>query len=219
MPQLGRIEQWDDAKGYGFVRPLESQAGGDHAARAFVHIRTIEHAGRRPGNGDLIRYETRRDDKGRLNAVGASFVNAGAMRAQARRRNDARTTARQRHASGKQQDLVHRLILAGALTALAAGTWLHWWPLAVTLAFAGMSALSFIAYALDKSAANQNLQRTQEKTLHLFDLLCGWPGGLLAQQVYRHKTRKTSFQIMFWITAALNCAALYWLLPHIETAS
>ena len=114
---------------------------------------------------------------------------------------------------------VHRLIFAGALDVLAVGTWLHWWPLAVTLAFAGMGALSFIAYALDKSAANQNLQRTQEKTLHLFDLLCGWPGGLLAQQIFRHKTRKISFQIVFWITVVVNCAALFWLVPQIGTAS
>lgn len=219
MPQLGRIEQWNDGKGYGFVRPLESQAGVDHAARAFVHIKTIEYAGRRPGSGDLVRYETRRDDKGRLNAVNVSFVNADVMRAQAQRRNETKVTARQRHASSKWRDLVHRLILAGALITLVAGTWLHWWPLAVTLAFAGMSALSFIAYALDKSAANQNLQRTQERTLHLFDLLCGWPGGLLAQQVFRHKTRKTSFQLGFWISVILNCAALYWLLPRIGTAS
>ena len=218
MPQLGRIEQWNDERGYGFVRPLQSQAG-DNAARAFVHIKTIEFAGRRPGNGDLIRYETRGDDKGRLNAVNVSFVNADVMRAQAQRRNETKTTARQRHASGKLQDLVHRLILAGALITLAAGTWLHWWPLAVTLAFAGMGALSFIAYALDKSAANQNLQRTQEKTLHLFDLLCGWPGGLLAQQVFRHKTRKSSFQIVFWLTVVVNCAALFWLVPQIGNAS
>ena len=43
MPQLGRIEQWNDDKGYGFVRPLESQAGAD-APRAFVHVKAIERA-------------------------------------------------------------------------------------------------------------------------------------------------------------------------------
>ncbi|WP_147463771.1 DUF1294 domain-containing protein, partial [Pseudomonas amygdali] len=29
--------------------------------------------------------------------------------------------------------------------------------------------------------------------------LGGWPGALLAQQVFRHKTRKVSFQIVFWL--------------------
>ena len=219
MSQLGRIEQWNDDKGYGFVRPLESQTTDGNAARAFVHIKAIARAGRRPANGDLVRHDVERDARGRLNAVNVSFVNAEVMRAQAQRRNEAKTALRRHHASGKLQDLVHRLIFAGALVVLAAGTWLHWWPLAVTLAFAGMGALSFIAYALDKSAANQNLQRTQEKTLHLFDLLCGWPGGLLAQQIFRHKTRKISFQIVFWITVVVNCAALFWLVPQIGTAS
>ena len=36
MSQLGRIEQWNDERGYGFVRPLQSQAGDGDAARAFV---------------------------------------------------------------------------------------------------------------------------------------------------------------------------------------
>lgn len=33
MSQLGRIEQWNDDKGYGFVRPLESQTTDGNAAR------------------------------------------------------------------------------------------------------------------------------------------------------------------------------------------
>ena len=35
----------------------------------------------------------------------------------------------------------------------------------------------------------------------------------------RHKTRKISFQIVFWITVVVNCAALFWLVPQIGTAS
>ena len=54
MPQLGRIEQWNDDKGYGFVRALESQAGAD-AQRVFVHIRAIARAGHCPAGGDLLR--------------------------------------------------------------------------------------------------------------------------------------------------------------------
>ncbi len=219
MPQLGRIEQWNDDKGYGFVRPLESQAADGNAARAFVHIKAIAKAGRRPANGDLIRYDSERDARGRLNATNVSFVNAEVMRAQAQRRNETKTAAHTRRGSGKLQDRLHRLILACALIVLAAGTWLKLWPLMVPLAYLAMGALSFIAYALDKSAANQQLQRTQENTLHLFDLLCGWPGGLLAQQIFRHKTRKLSFQIVFWITVVVNCAAISWLLLHAGSTS
>ena len=62
MSLIGRIEQWNDARGYGFVRPLASQS--DAQARAFVHVRAIERAGRRPADGDLVRYATARDAHG-----------------------------------------------------------------------------------------------------------------------------------------------------------
>lgn len=219
MPQLGRIEQWNDGKGYGFVRPLQSQAGAGDTARAFVHIKAIARAGRRPAEGDLVRYDSERDARGRLNAVNVSFVNAAAMRACAQRRTEAKAAARERRGAAALVDHVQRFVLACALIALAAGSVLELWPPVVTLAYAAMGAVSFFAYAIDKKAADTGQWRTRESTLHAFDLLCGWPGGLLAQQAFRHKTRKASFQAGFWITVALNCAAVYWLLPRIAPAS
>ena len=47
-----------------------------------------------------------------------------------------------------------------------------------------------------------------ESTLHLFDLLGGWPGALIAQQQFRHKTVKASFQAGFWMTVVLNVALM-----------
>lgn len=66
------------------------------------------------------------------------------------------------------------------------------------------SLVTFCAYAWDKQAARQGTWRIPEKTLHMLDLACGWPGGLLAQRVLRHKTRKVSFQVAFWVTVLLN---------------
>ena len=67
-------------------------------------------------------------------------------------------------------------------------------------------------YRHDKRAAQGGRTRTRERTLHLVDLLGGWPGGLLAQDRLRHKTRKGAFQLVFWATVALNCALLAWAL-------
>lgn len=50
-----------------------------------------------------------------------------------------------------------------------------------------------------------------ETALHVFSLIGGWPGALVAQRVLRHKTKKRSFQIEFWVTVILNCGALGWL--------
>jgi uncharacterized membrane protein YsdA (DUF1294 family) len=75
-------------------------------------------------------------------------------------------------------------------------------------AYAAMSAVSLAAYGLDKSRAERAVRRTPERTLLALDLACGWPGGLVAQQLFRHKNRKTSYQIRFWLVVVANVAAL-----------
>lgn len=67
-----------------------------------------------------------------------------------------------------------------------------------------MSLASFFAYGLDKQRAIGQQRRIPEQTLHTMDLLGGWPGGLLGQKVFRHKTRKLSFQIVFWATVVIH---------------
>ena len=74
-----------------------------------------------------------------------------------------------------------------------------------------MSLFAFIAYALDKSAARRGDRRTPERTLHLIALAGGWPGGMLAQRMLRHKTRKPAFHVVLWTSALLHLAALAWL--------
>jgi uncharacterized membrane protein YsdA (DUF1294 family) len=74
------------------------------------------------------------------------------------------------------------------------------------------SAMTFIVYRRDKSAAIRYQSRTPEKTLHLLALVGGWPGAILAQRLFRHKSKKLSFQIIFWATVMLNCLVLAWLL-------
>ena len=44
------------------------------------------------------------------------------------------------------------------------------------------------------------------------DLAAVRRGALAAQRLFRHKSSKASFQTIYWITVALNCAALGWLL-------
>ncbi|GAA3622977.1 hypothetical protein GCM10022200_01460 [Microbacterium awajiense] len=91
---------------------------------------------------------------------------------------------------------------------------LPWWIAAV---YAGMSVVTFAAYGLDKRAARSSAARTPESTLLLLGLLAGWPGALVAQQVFRHKTRKRSFRRAFWGTVVLNVlavAALGWFLTR-----
>lgn len=76
------------------------------------------------------------------------------------------------------------------------------------------SVLAFMAYALDKHAAQNNLCRIKEMHLHLLALIGGWPGAWVAQKTLRHKTKKASFQTAFWVTVVLNCAAVGWILAQ-----
>ncbi|PQO35599.1 DUF1294 domain-containing protein [Blastopirellula marina] len=72
------------------------------------------------------------------------------------------------------------------------------------LLVAGTSAGAFLAYWLDKRLAQSGGRRISEKNLILFAVLGGWPGAWAAQQVFRHKTQKTSFQIKFWLAVAVH---------------
>lgn len=66
------------------------------------------------------------------------------------------------------------------------------------------SAVSFTLYALDKRSAVKGRQRIPESTLLTVDALLGYPGGFLAQRVLRHKGRKRSYQLRFWLVVALH---------------
>ncbi|MBY4597347.1 DUF1294 domain-containing protein [bacterium BD-1] len=97
-----------------------------------------------------------------------------------------------------------------SLGLLAGGAWFAGLPRFVAIAYVAMSLLALAAYALDKSAAQTGRRRIPENTLHLFSLLGGWPGALVAQQWLRHKSVKAPFLAMFWFTVMLNLGALAW---------
>ncbi len=83
-------------------------------------------------------------------------------------------------------------------------------PKGILVLYLAASAASFVVYAVDKSAARHGRWRASEMTLHLLAIIGGWPGALVAQQVFRHKSRKPSFQAAFLLTVVLNCALLLW---------
>lgn len=80
-----------------------------------------------------------------------------------------------------------------------------------------MSLCTYGVYALDKNAARRSRPRVPERTLHLLALLGGWPGALIAQQRLRHKTRKTAFLVVFWLSVLLNLGSLLFVSRHTYT--
>ncbi len=58
----GKIDQWKDEKGFGFIVP------DDGSERVFFHISTVKSQARRPQVGDSVIYEATRDSQNRLKA-------------------------------------------------------------------------------------------------------------------------------------------------------
>ncbi len=87
----------------------------------------------------------------------------------------------------------------------------------ITLVYGLMSLVTYGVYALDQSAARRRRHRVPERTLHLLALFGGWPGASLAQHLLRHKSSKSSFLRLFWLTVLLNCALLAGLLRQLAS--
>lgn len=61
-----------------------------------------------------------------------------------------------------------------------------------------ISVLTYALYWADKKKSATTQRRVPEAHLHCCELLGGWPAALLAQRFLRHKTKKRSFQWLFW---------------------
>jgi uncharacterized membrane protein YsdA (DUF1294 family) len=95
--------------------------------------------------------------------------------------------------------------LAYALVALVRGT-----PGWVDALYLGASVVCVVVYGIDKFAARRGGDRVPEAMLLSLGAIGGWPGAIVAQQLFRHKTVKCSFRVRFWLTVALNVAGFAW---------
>jgi uncharacterized membrane protein YsdA (DUF1294 family) len=94
--------------------------------------------------------------------------------------------------------------LVGSVSLIALGPF----RLAILSGCVVFSVIAFAVYGWDKSAARRGARRIPERTLHLLSLAGGWPGALVAQLVFRHKTIKQPFRAIFWGTVVVNCSGL-----------
>lgn len=105
------------------------------------------------------------------------------------------------------------MLVFAALCALplygALSLWLRGVSVIPLAGYGVVSVLAFFLYWGDKRKARADTWRTPENILHAVELAGGWPGALLAQQVFRHKTRKVSFQLVFWLIVLLH--QVFWI--------
>lgn len=81
------------------------------------------------------------------------------------------------------------------------------WVLVASVINAGL-------YWWDKRASIRNHRRIPERTLLVWSIIGGWPGGLLASRSLRHKTKKVSYRTKFVLSSVANViviALLVWM--------
>ena len=118
-----------------------------------------------------------------------------------------------RKPSGAIRNLQLKLLVFAVLCTLplfgSISLWLRGVSVIPLVAYGVVSLLAFLLYWSDKRKARADHWRTPENVLHAVELAGGWPGALLAQQLFRHKTRKLSYQLVFWIIVLMH--QVFWI--------
>lgn len=188
MRYQGKVTNWKDDQGFGFVTP---NGGGQ---KAFVHISAFSKRSNRPVENDLITYELATDETGRFYAKDIRFVGEVSPLNFARKARWFLT-------------IVSFCVLLYVVT-------ISQQPALIVKVYTIVALVTFVVYALDKAAAKSDRWRTPESTLHVLALVGGWPGAMLAQTLLRHKSVKREFRLIFWITVVVNLLVLGWLVSH-----
>ncbi|EOG8100740.1 DUF1294 domain-containing protein [Enterobacter ludwigii] len=71
-----------------------------------------------------------------------------------------------------------------------------------------INVLTLAMYGADKMAARRAMRRVPEATLLVFGLIGGWPGAIIGQQLFRHKTQKQPFKTYFIVSVIVSISAM-----------
>ena len=203
----GTLTSWNDDRGFGFV----TTDVGDR--RVFVHISAFPRGAVRPVLGDSLSFDIETASDGRSVArhvtVAPDFIAERMSHAQPAPDpvSPPQRSARQRLLAGRRPASFDYLAIIGFFLVylFVSVVWpMPPWVLGVYLV---TSLLSFIVYAADKKAATTGGWRISESSLLALGIVGGWPGAIVGQQLFRHKTRKPGFRSAFWGTVVLNVLA------------
>ncbi|PJI97700.1 uncharacterized membrane protein YsdA (DUF1294 family) [Acidovorax sp. 69] len=226
MQKQGTVIRWDATRAFGFIRSPGTSAD------VFFHVRDYQGAAA-PREGLAVMYEEIHvGGKGpRAMAVQPTAQQGVTSQPRAQPRSAPRTapasgspargaatqkTLPQAHRSRRPADSSGPptpagpalALMLGWVALLAWGLWAGRLPPWVLGAAVGVNLLTFVVYAIDKSAAQNGQWRTKESHLHLLSLAGGWPGAWFAQQWLRHKSRKVEFRAVYWVTVVAHCTLL-----------
>lgn len=201
MRDQGRLVEWFDDQGYGFIQPNDLSKD-----RVFLHIKDFARQGPRPITGCALEYVVQLDGQGRYKAKQVTYLKAS----QTQKKSQAQAKPLKANTSTVMQPMqiacisyivvIVILSVSGMLDGM------------VLLFISIMNALTYWLYAQDKEAAQSGNRRVPENTLHILAFLGGWPAAWLAQQKLRHKTQKQPFRQIYFCTIAFNILLIIWLI-------
>jgi uncharacterized membrane protein YsdA (DUF1294 family)/cold shock CspA family protein len=187
--EKGVLSNWNEEKGFGFITP---NSGGNSL---FFHVNDYSYRHKRPLKNLEVQYYTATDQKGRRCALDVTPLKG--------HKNNGREL---------RQKFFSLLLFSSFSFVLFYLFESKLIPFEVVCLYAIFSIVAFLMYAKDKNAAEWGEWRTSESTLHTLSLLGGWPGAAIAQSFLRHKSKKISFRVTYWVTIIANCCFLYWLI-------
>ncbi|RYG35687.1 DUF1294 domain-containing protein [bacterium] len=193
----GEIVEWSDEKRCGFIAPV---GGNRNDSVVFLPIEALMIRRKSPKIGDIVNYE--------IESI-AQSPNAGRLRTTLRAREVLFEGQEYPLPVDSRGDMVLAFIGIVHLIAQCVATALFPQTLWLLVAGFGFSFLSFGLYAWDKRASKESRPRVPEIELQLFSLMGGWPGAAVAQSFFRHKTRKRSFRLIFFLALLLNMVLTY----------
>ena len=228
--QQGRIEKWQDDKGFGFIKYADESI--------FFHISEYHSAASdispRPQVAEKVSFIIASDEQGRLQAQEVMPFQTGSKKTELKKTEsenmaiNAKQKKRTYRGSDRSSDqsfergnYQHRfkskqsnrlfialgfylLLLMLAVMGKITWLWVGWYVM--------VGVLTFMLYAKDKYAAQHGQWRTPESTLHLLSAIGGWAAAMLAQTYLHHKSKKVEFRTTYYLTVIINLAVLVYIL-------
>ena len=208
----GKIIKWNDDKGFGFILPADSQKN------IFVHIKSFTDKSVRPAENQNVAYTVQKNNNGKDSAIKVSRSTDNLVKNSANSSNVKNIISKHKRSNKNNIQLDHKsthsIPILYIIFILSFTLFLFHFsmegklPLLIIIIYIAMGIITYFVYSEDKSQAIDSERRTSEQSLLILSLLGGWVGALIAQQRFRHKTKKTSFQISFWTTVFFNILLL-----------
>ena len=205
MRDQGRLVEWFDDQGYGFIQPNDASKG-----RVFLHVKNFARQGPRPIVGCALEYVVQLDGQGRYKAIQVTYLKAS----QSQKKYQSNKVQPEIVASTKLQPM--QIFAITYILFLALFTFAGLLSGMVLLFISIMNVMTYWFYAQDKEAAQNGNRRVPENTLHVLAFLGGWPSAWLAQQRLRHKTQKQPFRKVYFCTILLNILLILWLISPLN---